>query len=429
MNRKHLFILLIVVLMLVVSATAVLAAITSTTAPMTQVSAPASVVAGAYQSDTEVRIFPEQQGVTLANDVSVNITTVGLFDNLADLTPGVVASGQTVSSYLVHFDSVTGSNTRTFRLMPGGTVAFEERIVGVIMLDAELHTSDFLGAPGTVYPTGIVGRGLEPVPIEPGTGEYDFISVTCDTLSVGRFGNGARIDQIRILTVDESCAALDLEKHTNGQDADTPTGPVLSVGDPVEWTYYVTNTGEADLVDVQVTDDKLGFICTIPSLPIGATETCTANGIAVAGQYANLGTATAVYNGRTLTDTDPSHYYAEEPAGGGEGCTPGYWKQKQHFDSWNVYAPNDSYSAIFGVSPSFGNKTLLDALKQGGGGEKALGRHASAALLNASSGGVSFFYTATDVINIVQQAYATGDFEGAKNLLEAQNDPTFCPLN
>ncbi|MBW2504022.1 MAG: hypothetical protein JRE16_05570, partial [Deltaproteobacteria bacterium] len=70
----------------------------------------------------------------------------------------------------------------------------------------------------------------------------------------------------------------------------------------------------------------------------------------------------------------------------GEGCTPGYWKQAHHFDSWTGFEPDDSYEAVFGVSATCQDGlTLLEALKKGGGGECALGRHAVAALLNASN--------------------------------------------
>lgn len=31
--------------------------------------------------------------------------------------------------------------------------------------------------------------------------------------------------------------AVQLEKETNGQDADLPPGPILTVGDPVNWSY------------------------------------------------------------------------------------------------------------------------------------------------------------------------------------------------
>ncbi|MGF1616923.1 MAG: hypothetical protein ACFCU2_03840 [Acidimicrobiia bacterium] len=129
---------------------------------------------------------------------------------------------------------------------------------------------------------------------------------------------------------------------------------------------------------------------------------------------------TSTQGSLTVTCTPP-------PPAGGEGCTPGYWKQVHHFDSWTGYSPTDSYETVFGVDASF-DKSLLGALQQGGGGEKALGRHAVAALLNSASGGVSYDYSTAEVIALVQEAYASGDFEGAKNLLEAANE-SGCPLN
>lgn len=125
----------------------------------------------------------------------------------------------------------------------------------------------------------------------------------------------------------------------------------------------------------------------------------------------------------TVTCTPPP-----PPPGGGEGCTPGYWKQTQHFDSWSGtgFAPGDSFDSVMGVDSSF--NTLLNGLKANGGGENALARHAVAALLNASSSGVDYEYTSAEVIALVQDAYASGDFESAKNLLEAQNEMG-CPLN
>lgn len=122
----------------------------------------------------------------------------------------------------------------------------------------------------------------------------------------------------------------------------------------------------------------------------------------------------------TVTCTPPDD-------GGGEGCTPGYWKQPQHLDSWTGYSPADDYETVFGVDASF-TLDLLGALEQGGGGEKALGRHAVAALLNSASGGVSYDYSTAEVIALVQDAYSSGDFEGAKNLLAAANE-SGCPLN
>ena len=116
-----------------------------------------------------------------------------------------------------------------------------------------------------------------------------------------------------------------------------------------------------------------------------------------------------------------------EDNGGGEGCTPGYWKQDHHLDSWNVYGPDDSYDAVFGVTSSKG-WTLLEAAAAKGGGEKALARHATAALLNSANPDVDYEYSTAEVIALVQDAYATGDFEDAKDSLEYQNE-LGCPLN
>jgi hypothetical protein len=116
------------------------------------------------------------------------------------------------------------------------------------------------------------------------------------------------------------------------------------------------------------------------------------------------------------------------PPGGGEGCTPGYWKQPHHLDSWEVtgYEPANSFDAVFDVESKF--DTLLDGVTAKGGRENAMGRHAVAALLNASSPDVSYAYSTAQVIAAVQDAYATGDFEATKDMLEEQNEAG-CPLN
>lgn len=115
------------------------------------------------------------------------------------------------------------------------------------------------------------------------------------------------------------------------------------------------------------------------------------------------------------------------PPGGIEGCTPGFWKQDQHFDSWTGYSPTDLFDSVFGVDAN-GNLTLAQAAAQGGRGESALMRHAVAALLNAASADVDYAFTTSEVIQIVQDAYASGGFEGAKNTFETENEKG-CPLS
>jgi hypothetical protein len=111
-----------------------------------------------------------------------------------------------------------------------------------------------------------------------------------------------------------------------------------------------------------------------------------------------------------------------------EGCTPGYWKVPQHFDSWVGYLPSDSFQSVFGRPVS---GTLLDNLKLGGGGQNALGRHAVAALLNASSPDVdpvAAFDTVAEVISAYQAAYDSQSYSTTKDMFEASNEAG-CPIN
>ncbi len=107
---------------------------------------------------------------------------------------------------------------------------------------------------------------------------------------------------------------LVLVKSTNGQDANVAPGPVVVVGSAVTWTYEVTNAGGRDLENVAITDDQ-GVIVTCPATTLGAGESmiCTGNGVAVAGQYTNLGTvnATGVGGGGAASASDPSHYFGQ----------------------------------------------------------------------------------------------------------------------
>lgn len=108
-----------------------------------------------------------------------------------------------------------------------------------------------------------------------------------------------------------------IEKHTNGEDADVPSGPSIPVGDPVEWTYRVWNTGTVTLTDVGVSDNRgVDVDCPRDTLEPGETMTCTAQGVAEACQYSNLGQVSGITpEGQRVTDFDRSHYFGQvEPA-------------------------------------------------------------------------------------------------------------------
>ncbi|MBP7110379.1 MAG: hypothetical protein KBB09_02255, partial [Firmicutes bacterium] len=109
--------------------------------------------------------------------------------------------------------------------------------------------------------------------------------------------------------------SIDIEKWTNGDDADSAPGPEISVGDLVTWTYMVTNTGSSTLENIQVTDDK-GLVPQYLSgddnrdniMQVGEKWTYQATGTATEGQYRNVGTVTGKYKSKVVTDSDSAFY-------------------------------------------------------------------------------------------------------------------------
>ncbi|HEV8582732.1 MAG TPA: hypothetical protein VGX68_27000 [Thermoanaerobaculia bacterium] len=236
---------------------------------------------------------------------------------------------------------------------------------------------------------------------------------------------------------------IKIKKYTNGHDADTAPGPEIPVGDPVHWTYVVTNMGEVALSNVMVTDNRgVAVSCPKTALQPGEAMTCTGNGTATAGQYENIGTVVGTAPGGSgLRDSDPSHYYGKlpPPPPQGQGCTPGYWKN--HTDSWppTGYSPSQKVQSVFNQAanyPTLGNASLLDALSFQGGStiEGAAGnllRAGVAALLDASHPNVNYPRTPASVISDVSSALASGNRDtmlGLASRLDADNN-LGCPLN
>jgi hypothetical protein len=110
--------------------------------------------------------------------------------------------------------------------------------------------------------------------------------------------------------------AIELEKLTNGVDADEPPGVEIVAGAPITWTYVITNTGNVTLTAVSLVDDRLGVVdCVNTTLAAGESMTCFASELAVAGPYVNVATATGQPpSGQQAEDTDSSHYFGIEPS-------------------------------------------------------------------------------------------------------------------
>lgn len=108
---------------------------------------------------------------------------------------------------------------------------------------------------------------------------------------------------------------VSIKKSTNGEDADQAPGPSIAVGGPVTWQYVVTNTGADTLTNVAVVDDRsVAVNCGgQTTVAVGQSMTCTGTGVAVAGQYRNVGTVTATSSAGSFTDSDASHYFGVPP--------------------------------------------------------------------------------------------------------------------
>ncbi|ODS24344.1 hypothetical protein AB835_04045 [Candidatus Endobugula sertula] len=110
--------------------------------------------------------------------------------------------------------------------------------------------------------------------------------------------------------------SIDLEKTTQGQDADVAPGPELFVDDTVSWLFSVTNTGDVDLTNVVITDEQVQptttsatIVCEIDTLAIGQTQTCHTSGTVIEGQYQNVGKVTAQGHGSSVVNDEDSSYY------------------------------------------------------------------------------------------------------------------------
>jgi hypothetical protein len=142
-----------------------------------------------------------------------------------------------------------------------------------------------------------------------------------------------------------------------------------------------------------------------------------------------------------------NNYFGNRPT---EGCTPGYWKQEQHFDSWVGYVPNDELRFLFTAvqaeelyflpmkqesgDPSvlLGAASLLQALQfPNDYGVGQLARHGVAAVLNAANPDVAFGYTVAWIVSAVDAALESGDSGriSALHMKLANANERGCPLN
>ena len=161
---------------------------------------PANVTLENVTSNSAIRVFEERRSHALSQQLDVDFTEFGTYNQNNATVPGVIAAGTVVNSHLIHFDTV-GTASATL----SGSIDFSVPILGVIFSDPSmpngpmLNNSDCeLGAVETSYPTfggmGSESRGWELGPLSEIT-----LTATRRTLRFEARVEQA-LDQIRVIT-------------------------------------------------------------------------------------------------------------------------------------------------------------------------------------------------------------------------------------
>ena len=143
-----------------------------------------------------------------------------------------------------------------------------------------------------------------------------------------KFGSTASSPYLDVGTNVLPLPALAIKKFINGQDADSPTGPVILVGSTATFTYNVSNNGGNPLKNVTVVDDggpdssfapnpevnsggfNIGDGNSDNKLDTGEIWKYKATKTVTAGQYTNIATVNAKdLSGQDVApDADPANY-------------------------------------------------------------------------------------------------------------------------
>ena len=249
-------------------------------------------------------------------------------------TPGTGTTGDDLFDGITLKQNVTGQNNNFGELSPMPAITLVKKTNGS---DNNTAPGSYLRVGSTVTWTYLVtNTGNVPLSaaavIDDKVGEVacpaSYLAVgdtmTCKATGVAIAGQYTNVGTVtahdalgtRVTATDAdnyfgSAARMTLVKTTNDTDNNAAPGPSIPVGSPVTWKYVVTNTGNVALSNLAITDNKIaGTICSAPSLAIGASFTCSKTGTASAGQYTNVGTATAKDPaGATLTASDSDNYF------------------------------------------------------------------------------------------------------------------------
>jgi basic membrane protein A len=309
---------LAVVLACVVFAAGAGASISGSSGHVALIAPPPSVLFGAadVRSDTTAFAFDEQQCVPLASDLRVDISTPGTYHLSSGLTAKTLPTGTLVSSHFIDAERRTfaGEKSREYT----GSIRLDAQVIGIEVRAGGLDRSDFLGASGTRYPTGMPfrrenldGKQLDTVTLSP-----DSHTVSFD-LQVTYF-----MDQIRVIT---AC----------GDGPPPPSKATIAVrvvtqpaGDPTTFSFGGDVSGSVGDGGSLGAQEPAGEYTTTETVPHGWTLTSVSCDSGGSGNIVNDTATFAITAGQlgtsltcTFTDTKNADVGGGGPGAG--GGTPG----------------------------------------------------------------------------------------------------------
>jgi len=238
--------------------------------------------------------------------------------------------------------------------------------------------------------------------------------------------------------------SIDLEKTVDNNEP--------CYGDTVTYTICIENTGDVILENIVVNDPFLGGdLAGFPPVLAPGEVWCEDFTYVVQEDdpcpLENCATVTSnPLDLPNVIDANDCTEICPQPCGGGEGCTPGFWKNngdKHGASAWcDRFSPSMKISDVFILNEplvirgngksTITNPTLLQALGANGGGVNAMIRHGIAAMLNACSDCVQYEYSSPDqVISMIEDALnGVGPYTVDElHYMFAKNNEAGCPVN
>ena len=388
---------------------------------------------GAWADGTETLGPP--LGITLADGTGIVAGGTGLIAQ-----PGLISvdvpAGATVEQVLLYWEGqmstdVAGDDTI---VIDGNTVTGD--LIGG-------QTFFFSGAWSSAFRADITGLGL----VFPGPN-----ALTVSGLAFDKANNGAGV----VVIFDDGSDFSDIEIR-DGVDLAFINFPIPRK-DTIAQTFNFAPSAMARMADLSMFFSSVsgatsggpgGFRPSSVEITVGGTTTLVSDALdSLDGEEwdtlnlmvpipagANMLTVQAFSRDDNATEYLPASLawiaagLSVPPPQAPEGCTPGYWKNHTIYknrNAWVTYTPNQTFNSVF--ENAFPGKTLLQVLKQGGGGLNALGRHTVAALLNAANPDVAYPLTPGQVINKFDSVYpgSKKKYNWLKNKFENYNEAG-CP--